>query len=266
MSAKQYDIGLVLSGGGARGFAHLGVIQALNDTGIFPDVISGTSAGAIIGVLYADGHTPEEILNLMNVGSRLDFMRPALPREGLLQINGIIKILKTSLHSKQFKELKIPLFVAATDLNNGKAVYFSEGDLFDPVVASASIPVLFQPVKIDDISYVDGGVLDNLPLRPIENRCRILIGSFVNPIGYMEKISGLINIAERTFMLSMSKEISEKAKKFDLFIAPQELRNFKILDPEKAHELFDIGYIATNEKLKEIDINSLLGLKQTTSP
>jgi NTE family protein len=266
MSAKQYDIGLVLSGGGARGFAHLGVIQALNDAGIFPDVISGTSAGAIIGVLYADGHTPEEILNLMNVGSRLDFMRPALPREGLLQINGIIKILKTSLHSKQFKELKIPLFVAATDLNNGKAVYFSEGDLFDPVVASASIPVLFQPVKIDDISYVDGGVLDNLPLRPIENRCRILIGSFVNPIGYMKKISGLINIAERTFMLSMSKEISEKAKKFDLFIAPQELRNFKILDPEKAHELFDIGYIATNEKLKEIDINSLLGLKQTTSP
>ena len=202
----------------------------------------------------------------MNVGSRLDFMRPALPREGLLQINGIIKILKTSLHSKQFKELKIPLFVAATDLNNGKAVYFSEGDLFDPVVASASIPVLFQPVKIDDISYVDGGVLDNLPLKPIENRCRILIGSFVNPIGYMKKISGLINIAERTFMLSMSKEISEKAKKFDLFIAPQELRNFKILDPEKAHELFDIGYIATNEKLKEIDINSLLGLKQTTSP
>ena len=266
MSAKQYDIGLVLSGGGARGFAHLGVIQALNDAGIFPDVISGTSAGAIIGVLYADGHTPEEILNLMNVGSRLDFMRPALPREGLLQINGIIKILKTSLHSKQFKELKIPLFVAATDLNNGKAVYFSEGDLFDPVVASASIPVLFQPVKIDDISYVDGGVLDNLPLKPIENRCRILIGSFVNPIGYMKKISGLINIAERTFMLSMSKEISEKAKKFDLFIAPQELRNFKILDPEKAHELFDIGYIATNEKLKEIDINSLLGLKQTTSP
>jgi NTE family protein len=266
MSAKQYDIGLVLSGGGARGFAHLGVIQALNDAGIFPDVISGTSAGAIIGVLYADGHTPEEILNLMNVGSRLDFMRPALPREGLLQINGIIKILKTSLHSKQFKELKIPLFVAATDLNNGKAVYFSEGDLFDPVVASASIPVLFQPVKIDDISYVDGGVLDNLPLKPIENRCRILIGSFVNPIGYMEKISGLINIAERTFMLSMSKEISEKAKKFDLFIAPQELRNFKILDPEKAHELFDIGYIATNEKLKEIDINSLLGLIQTTSP
>jgi NTE family protein len=148
--------------------------------------------------------------------------------------------------------------VTATDLNNGKAVYFSKGDLFCPVIASASIPVLFQPVKIDDISYVDGGVLDNLPIRPIENKCRTLIGSFVNPVGYMEKISGLINIAERTFMLSMSKEISEKAKKFDLFIAPPELRNYKILDPEKSAELFMIGYKATNEKLKTIDVESII--------
>ena len=265
MSDKQYKTGLVLSGGGARGFAHLGVIQALNDTGIFPDVISGTSAGAIIGVLYADGHNPKEIMKLLNSGSRLDFMRPALPREGLLQINGIIKILKTSLRAKNFKELIIPLFVSATDLNNGKAVYFSEGDLLDPVIASASIPVLFQPVKIADISYVDGGVLDNLPLRPIENKCNILIGSFVNPVGYMEKISGLINIAERTFMLSMSKEIIEKAKRFDLFIAPLELRNFKILDTEKAEELFTIGYNATKEKLNEFDVNNLLGLKSATN-
>ena len=261
MSDKQYNIGLVLSGGGARGFAHLGVIEALNETGIFPDVISGTSAGAIIGVLYADGHSPKKILNFMDGGSRLDFMRPALPREGLLQINGVIKILKTYLHSKKFIDLKIPLFVTATDLNNGKAVYFSEGDLFDPVIASASIPVLFQPVKIGDISYVDGGVLDNLPLRPIESKCRILIGSFVNPVGYMEKISGLISIAERTFMLSMSKEISEKAKKFDLFIAPLELKNYKILDPEKAHELFEVGYKATKAKLQEIDVEKLIGLK-----
>ncbi len=258
MSEKQYNIGLVLSGGGARGFAHLGVIQALNEAGIFPDVISGTSAGALIGVLYADGYNPGEILNLMNGGSRLDFMRPSLPREGLLQINGIIKILKTSLRSKIFEELKIPMYVSATDLNNGKAVYFSEGDLFEPVIASASIPVLFQPVKINDISYVDGGVLDNLPIRPIENKCRILIGSFVNPVGYMEKISGLINIAERTFMLSMSKEISEKAKKFDIFVAPPELRNYKILDPEKSAELFMIGYKATNEKLKTIDVESMI--------
>lgn len=260
MVEEKYNIGLVLSGGGARGFAHLGLIQALNDNGIFPDIISGTSAGAIAGVLYADGHSPKEILKMMNSGSRLDFMRPALPREGLLQFGGIIKILKCSLSAKTFEDLKIPLYVAATDLNNGRAEYFSKGSLIEPVIASASIPVLFQPVLINDVYYVDGGVLDNLPLKPIENRCRYLIGSFVNPVGYMEKCSGLINIAERTFMLSMTKEINEKAKKFDLFVAPHELRNYKILDPEKAKELFEVGYKATMEKLKDAIVKTILDL------
>ncbi len=258
MPAEKYKTGLVLSGGGARGFAHLGVIQALNEAGIVPDVITGTSAGAIIGALYADGYTPLEILDLMNSGSRLDFMRPALPREGLLQIGGIVKILKTHLRAKTFEELKIPLIVSATDLNNGKSEYFSTGELIDPVIASASIPVLFQPVIINSIYYVDGGVLDNLPIFPVENKCRFLIGSFVNPVGPVEKISGLINIAERTFMLSMSKEIIDKSKKFDLFIAPSELRNYKILDPEKARELYSIGYKATKEKLKNIDTKDII--------
>jgi NTE family protein len=260
MPGEEYKIGLVLSGGGTRGFAHLGLIQALNDVGIFPDIISGTSAGALAGVLYADGYTPNEILHMMNAGSRLDFMRPALPREGLLQIGGIIKILKTNLRATTFEELKIPLYVAATDLNNGKAEYFSKGDLIDPVIASASIPVLFQPVLINNNHYVDGGVLDNLPVGPIEHKCRFLIGSFVNPIGYLEKISGLISIAERTFMLSMSKEIIEKARRFNLFISPPELRNFKILDPEKAEDLFSIGYKATKEKLNDALVKSILDL------
>jgi len=258
MSEKQYKIGLVLSGGGTRGFAHLGVIEALNDAGIYPDVISGTSVGALAGVLYADGHTPKEIHKILKSGSRLDFMRPALPREGLLQISGVTKILKNNLHATTFEELKIPLYVTATDLNNGKAVYFSKGDLIDPIIASASIPVLFQPVIINNICYVDGGVLDNMPLKPIERKCKILIGSYVNPVGYMEKVSGLISIAERSFLLSMSKEIVEKSRKFDLLIAPQELRKYKILDPNKAEELFDLGYKATKEKLKEIDIKKYL--------
>lgn len=78
MPKKKYKIGLVLSGGGTRGFAHLGVMQALNDAGIFPDIISGTSAGALAGVLYADGSSPKEIHQILNSGSRLDFMRPTL--------------------------------------------------------------------------------------------------------------------------------------------------------------------------------------------
>jgi NTE family protein len=251
MTKKIYNFGLVLSGGGARGFAHLGVIQALTEVGIAPDIVSGTSAGALAGVLYCDGYPPKEILKIMNTHSRLNYMRPTLPRDGLLQISGIVKILENNLKAKTFEELKTPLFIAATDINNGKAVYFSKGSLLDPVIASASIPVLFKPVTINNICYVDGGVLDNFPVKPIEKLCNSLIGSYVNPVGYEEKITNLIQIAERAFMLSMSKEVAEKWRKFDLFIAPLELKNYGILDPEKAEDVFKIGYKATKEKLKD---------------
>jgi NTE family protein len=254
----KYKTGLVLSGGGARGFAHLGVIQALNESGIFPDVISGTSAGAIVGALYADGYTPKEILKLMNTKSSFDYFSPVVPRGGLLKISGVIRILKNNLRASTFDQLKIPLYIAATDLNNGRAVYFSSGDLLHAIIASSSIPVLFQPLVIDNIQYVDGGVLDNLPIHPVENKCRFIIGSFVNPSGYEEKITSLMQIAIRTFILSMSKEVRDKSAKFDLLIAPPELSNYKILDPEKAFELFDVGYKATIEKLKNVDLNSII--------
>jgi NTE family protein len=260
MSDYKYKTGLVLSGGGARGFAHLGVIQALNEAGIFPDVISGTSAGAIAGVLYADGYSPKEILKITNSNSRLHYIRPTVPKVGLLQISGVVRILRDNLRAKTFEELKIPLFVTATDLNNGRVDYFSSGALLNAIIASASIPVLFKPVVIDNKHYVDGGVLDNLPIKPIENKCSFIIGSFVNPTGYEENMTNLIYIAERTFLLSMSKEVTEKSKKFNLFIAPLELRNYKILDPEKAEELFLVGYNATKEKLKLLDVESILAL------
>jgi len=261
MADKNYVTGFVLSGGGARGFAHLGVLQALNEAGIFPEVLSGTSAGALVGVLYCDGYSPEEALKIMKTSSRLNYMRPTLPRDGLLQISGIRKILEGHLRAKTFEELKIPLFVTATDLNNGRPVYFSSGELLDAVIASASIPVLFKPVIINKKYYVDGGVMDNLPIGPIENNCCFIIGSFVNPVGHEETISGLIKIAERTFMLSMQKEIAEKSKKFDIYIAPLELKNYGILDPEKAENVFSIGYKATKEKLKNIEIQKLIASK-----
>jgi NTE family protein len=255
MSEVRFKSGIVLSGGGARGFAHLGVLEALNEAGIFPEIISGTSAGALVGVLYADGYTPREILDMMNSSSRLHFVRPTVPKEGLLQISGIERILNENLRAKNFSELKIPLYVTATDLNNGKIEYFSTGELLRPVIASASIPVLFKPVVIDNIHYVDGGVLDNLPVRPLEGKCEFLIGSFVNPTGYEETVTSMVQIAERSFFLSMSREVQDKACKFDLFIAPLELKNYKILDPEKAMEVFNIGYQATKNKLANLDLN-----------
>lgn len=260
VSGKKYNIGLVLSGGGTRGFAHLGILQALNEAGIYPDIISGSSAGALAGAFYCDGYSPQEVLKIMNNQSRYIYLRPAVPRDGLLQISGIEKILRDNLQSRTFEELKIPLIVAATDINNGKAVYFSKGLLIDPLIASSSIPVLFKPVTIGENAFVDGGVLDILPVKPVENICKLLIGSYVNPVGYEPKLTGLIQIAQRSFILSMSKEVSHKISKFDLYIEPLELKNFSVLDLQEADAVFDIGYKATREKLRTKEYQKLFNL------
>ncbi|MGQ9620869.1 MAG: patatin-like phospholipase family protein [Bacteroidales bacterium] len=262
MPEKLYSTGLVLSGGGVRGFAHVGIIKALNEAGIFPDVLSGTSAGAIVGALYADGYTPDEIMKIMRSHHWLNYMRPSVSKTGLLSISGIQKILKENLRAKTFNELKIKIFITATDFNNGKVVYFSEGDLIKTVIASSSIPVLFKPVIIDGITYFDGGVLDNLPVYPLENKCRVIIGSYVNPTGPEKKFKSLIQIAERTFLLNLSREVLTKATKFDLLIAPSELKDYPVLDPEKSEEIFRIGYESTKDLLKSKDIINILLFKK----
>jgi NTE family protein len=261
MPEEKYRVGLVLSGGGARGFAHLGVIQALGEEGIFPDIISGTSAGSLAGALYCDGHSPKEILAIMKPESKLSLMRPVIPRDGLLEISGIARILEANLKARKYEDLKIPLIVCATDINNAKPVYFSKGELIPSLIASSSIPVLFKPVKINNIQFLDGGVLDNFPVKPIENKCRFLIGSFVNPVGYEAVTSGLISIAVRTFMLDQAKEVEQKGGKFDILIAPAELTKFSILGVEKADALYELGYKKTKEKLKDPEIQRVIRTK-----
>ncbi len=261
MPEERYKTGLVLSGGGARGFAHLGVLQALNEADIFPGIISGTSAGALVGALYCDGYAPGEIKKIMKLQSKLDYMRPTVPRDGLLQISGVARLLENNLKAKTFEELKLPLVVCATDLNHGKSEYISNGDLITAVIASSSIPVLFKPVIINKLYYVDGGVLDNLPIKPIQNKCDQLIGSFVNPVGYEESISGLITIAMRVFMLDQTKEMLEKKKYFDLLIAPPKLTKFGILEIEKADEIYEMGYKQTKEKLRDPEVQKIISGK-----
>jgi NTE family protein len=247
----MFQTGIVLSGGGVRGFSHLGVLQALNEAGIFPDCISGTSAGSIAGVFYADGYKPIEILEFLSKNKRLDYLSFAIPKDGLLEMTGMQKILAKHLRAKTFKELQIPLYVAATDLNHGKIKYFHEGNIIEAVIASSCIPVVFKPHIIDNIYYVDGGVLDNMPVAPLHKKCKKIIGSYVNPVGYQQSFPNIFVIAERTFSLGVSKDIIEKSSKFDLFIEPPELEKYNILNPEKAREIYEIGYKATLKALKE---------------
>jgi len=247
----MYKTGIVLSGGGARGFAHLGVLQALNEAGIFPDCVSGTSAGAIAGAFYADGYKPQEILKILSKKKRLDFLGFSLPKEGLMEMSGLQKIFEKNLSVKTFSELKIAFFAAATNLNLGKIEYFNSGNIVDAVVASASIPVVFKPKIINNNYYVDGGVIDNMPIAPILGKCDVIIGSYVNHIIKQDTFNSMFAIAERVFNLGLDKGLKSKYKKFDLLIEPPELQKYGIMNPEKASEIYEIGYKATRKALKK---------------
>ena len=179
---KKYKTGLVLSGGGTRGFAHLGVIAALLEKGIKPDVISGTSAGAIAGAFIASGKTPKEIRDLLKKGSFFKYTKLQIPKDGLMKLDGLKELFQKEIKAKKLEDLDIPLYVTVSNLNTGDVEYHNTGTLDEMVLASASIPILFSPVNIDGNRYVDGGLLDNIPIEPIKSDCEQIIVSNISPI------------------------------------------------------------------------------------
>ncbi|HNX07648.1 MAG TPA: patatin-like phospholipase family protein [Bacteroidales bacterium] len=250
-SKPKYKTGLVLSGGGLRGFAHAGIIKALNEAGIFPDVISGTSAGSIVGAFYADGWKPDEIFKVFANKSTYKFLEFIVPNKGLLRMTGLFKIMLQHLKAKTFEELQIPLFMAVTNLDDACVEYISKGDLAKYVIASCTVPIVFQPTAIDGVTYVDGGVLDNLPIAPIENDCEFLIGANVNPVLPEKKHIGMSNVADRVVHMAINKVNESKIGKFDIFIEPAELHNYSMMDASKGPKMFEIGYKETIRILKE---------------
>lgn len=250
---KPYHTGLALSGGGARGFAHVGVLKALEEIGIRPDIISGVSAGSLVGVLYADGYTPDEILELFRDINFRDFAELAVPRTGFFHMNGFRQFLKKILHAKHFEELAIPLVVTATDLDHGKSVSFRSGPLIDVICASCSIPVIFSPVKINHTNYVDGGVFRNFPVTPIRQECDIVIGVNVNPLVACEYKQTIVGIAERSYSFLFKSNSLQDMKLCDILIETDESIQYNIFDIANLHEIAIFGYQDAKEALKIID-------------
>ena len=247
---KRYKLGLALSGGGARGFAHLGVIQAMNEYGIKPDIISGTSAGAIAGAMIASGHSPQEALNFFMDKKVLYFARFTMSKMGLMNMTGMKEHLGKFLATNTFEDLKIPLVVTASNLREAVAVHFESGPLLPCVLASASIPVVFIPTEINNSFYVDGGVFMNLPVRPIRERCERVIAVEINSLKSDEKITNMVHMAERSFHLGLDSNTKIDRKMADLFIEPENMTRFSIFDLKHIQDIYDEGYKAGIKVLK----------------
>jgi NTE family protein len=245
-----YKTGLVLSGGGTRGFAHIGALQALEEAGIRVDVISGTSVGSIVGALYADGHGPQQMLEFFRKNRVIQLSKLSWFRKGMLSFSGLKKQINRYISASTFEDLKKPLYVTVTNLHRGEVEYVHTGPLADPIVASATIPILYAPVQINQEYYVDGAVIDNFPVKPIREKCEKIIGINIMPLSQVQEIHGIRDVALRTFQLYVHAMNRNSSVACDLLIEPVDIAGFGYLGSKRGMEMYHIGYHAAKKQLE----------------
>ncbi|MCW5910954.1 MAG: patatin-like phospholipase family protein [Cyclobacteriaceae bacterium] len=239
--------GLVLSGGGIRGIVHIGILKALEEMDITFDCVAGTSAGSIVGALYAAGHRPDQIFDLVKHLGFFKAVRPAFTWTGLLTMNGLKDVLLKNIPENDFSKLKLPLTVSATNIRNGQIHYFSSGELISAVMASSSIPAIFNPVRINGHLYVDGGILDNLPAKTIRNQCDVLVGCHCNQISPDFDVTNMKLVLERSLLISINANAQASKHLCDVLIDPPGMDRYSSMDLSKVQEIFDYGYRFTTE-------------------
>lgn len=244
-SRKPYKVGLVLSGGGARGFAHAGALQALEEVGIRPDIMAGVSAGSVVTAMYAAGLSPEEIIKVFADASFSDFAEIGVPRDGFFSMDGFKKFLKKHIPFDRIEDLPHPAVICATDLDNNRPVAFSEGPLVDCVAASCSIPIIFKPARIGGVTYVDGGVLANLPAWALRDKCKYLIGINCSPVPRRGKPKSIMDIAHRTYDLLVKNNSEAQMKLCDLAISIDDIASYKVFNLREIRRVFRSGYDST---------------------
>lgn len=249
---NKYPIGFVLSGGFIKGFAHLGVMQSLLEHDIKPNILSGVSAGALAGAFYADGNEPYQVLQYFAGHKFQDLTKLVIPKVGLFELGEFIDFLNTNLKAKTLEELKIPLIITATDLDNGRSTHFHKGNIAERVAASCCMPVLFAPVKIDGTHYVDGGVFMNLPVSTLRRICEKVIAVNVSPLQANEYKMNIVSIAMRSYHFMFRANTFPEREKADLLIEPYNLDGYNNTELEKAEQIFMQGYNAANGLLQQL--------------
>lgn len=238
------NVGLVLSGGGVKGIAHIGVIKALEENNIYPTHISGSSAGAVIGAFYAAGYSPNEILTFFKKTPLLTLSRYAFRKPGFIDTDKFHDDFIKYFPIDNFKMLKKNLYVTAVDMLEGKIKIFKEGELIKPLLASAAYPGIFSPVTIDNVVYADGGILDNFPVSPLKHICEQIIGVYISPIGKIgpNKLKHSLSVLDRALRINFSYGYHEKFSDCDLLVLMGELKKYGLFDKNGIDEIFNIGY------------------------
>ena len=248
---KEVRLGLALGGGAARGFAHVGVIQVLEEAGLRPAFLVGTSAGSLVAALYASGKTPADLVRVaqsMQEAEITDWMLPILNR-GALRGEALARYVNTQVGGRTLEQMSIPVGIVATDLGNGDAITFRRGNTGAAVRASSAVPGVFQPVRVADREYVDGGLVAPVPVR----QTREMGANFVIAVDISSDPEGnpsgdTFQILMQTFAI-MGKSINQLALKDADWVVRPALSGVKSADFSARMRSIEAGRAAMREAL-----------------
>jgi NTE family protein len=230
--------------------AHLGVLQYLYEKEYHIQAVSGTSAGAIIGVLIADGFHPAEIGELILTNIKRLPVNTRHLKQGLLNVNFLRDLLRNNLRAKRIEDLPIPFFANATNYATGQGATFHDGLILDIVIASASIPIVFPPVMIDGVPYVDGGLSCNFNVNPLKKFGFPMLGVFVNPLVPYDPAASIVAQIDRAVHLTLREMVLECIPLCDVYLEPPTLKDFTVLNVRSLSIIRDIGYQYAREILE----------------
>jgi NTE family protein len=216
-------IGLALGGGAARGFAHVGVIQVLEENGIRPVLVTGTSAGSLVAAIYASGKTGaqlQRVAETMEEAAITDWTLPIFSR-GMLRGEALARYVNSQVGSRLIEEMPMPLGIVATDLNTGKDMVFQRGDTGTAVRASSAVPAVFQPVRISGHDYVDGGLVSPVPVGAARKMgAELVIAVDISSMPEGSLTGGTLEILLQTFSI-MGKSINNfELRDADIVVRP----------------------------------------------
>ncbi len=248
--SKQFKLGVALSGGGARGFAHAGALMAIEEAGLRPDVVAGVSAGAVIAVLYAGGVSPLRMADIFARTGFFDFAELSMGEGGFFKIEKFRNFIMRILGDKsRLEDLHMSVYLGATDVDNGCPVAFDSGEIGSRMMASCSIPIVFKPVNIDGVNYVDGGVLRNHPAWIIRDKCETLIGVNVSPLMPVKDYRTILGMAMRTYRLMTKANQSADMALCDVSVVTPEIADCSVFNLKNIKRIFISGYVQTRKAL-----------------
>lgn len=252
--SNKYRLSLTLSGGGARGAAHIGVIRALKEEGIIIEQVAGVSAGSIAGMLLAAGLSVDEMMTFVREFSLYNMLHLSLPSMGVTDMAKMKEHLATIVPQNDFSTLRIPFYIGVTNLNTGFQEIHCEGPLHDLISASCAIPFVFKPERINDYLYADGGITNNLVVEPLLQNDNFVLGVNLIPERLVpkEEIDSMFAVIKRTFNLAVTTNAKYSVEKCHMVLNPIKTDEYGLFDTDFLDQLHDLGYNTTKLEIEEI--------------